>query len=117
MVVKDNGKGIPKNELDFIFEPYFTTKHENQEREGTGIGLTIVRHDFPKRVGNHEFLRKFGKIVTDDIARIERLTQEILDYSDQRSLHLQLENLNEILEACVNASKLNVNGKAIQITE
>ncbi len=71
----------------------------------------------PKRVGNHEFLRKFGKIVTDDIARIERLTQEILDYSEQRSLHLQLENLNEILEACVNASKLNVNGKAIQIAE
>jgi signal transduction histidine kinase len=71
----------------------------------------------PQRVGNYEFLRKFGKIVTEDIARIERLTQEILDYSEQKSLHVQLENLNEILEACVNAIKLNLNGKDIQIEE
>jgi signal transduction histidine kinase len=36
--IEDNGCGIPKDKLDTIFEPYYTTK-----KEGTGIGLAIAR--------------------------------------------------------------------------
>lgn len=36
ITVQDNGGGIDKNDLDQIFEPYFTTKHQTQ---GTGLGL------------------------------------------------------------------------------
>lgn len=36
--VKDNGVGIPKNQLSRIFEPFFTTKDVG---EGTGLGLSI----------------------------------------------------------------------------
>lgn len=34
--VQDNGGGIDKKDMEQIFEPYFTTKHQTQ---GTGLGL------------------------------------------------------------------------------
>ncbi len=37
--VADDGKGIEKDYLDRIFDPYFTTKDQNK---GTGLGLSIV---------------------------------------------------------------------------
>ena len=37
--IQDNGKGIQKNIISKVFEPYFTTKHKSQ---GTGLGLNMT---------------------------------------------------------------------------
>ncbi|MNJ88984.1 Sensor protein ZraS [compost metagenome] len=36
--IKDNGTGIPQDQIETIFEPYFTTKST-----GTGLGLAMVK--------------------------------------------------------------------------
>lgn len=40
--IADTGVGIAPGNLEHIFDPFYTTKHESVEREGTGLGLTIV---------------------------------------------------------------------------
>jgi signal transduction histidine kinase len=40
--IADTGVGISPSNLEHIFDPFYTTKHESIEREGTGLGLTIV---------------------------------------------------------------------------
>jgi signal transduction histidine kinase len=37
--IKDNGKGIPKENMNRVFEPFFTTK---QLGKGTGLGLAVT---------------------------------------------------------------------------
>lgn len=38
--LKDNGSGIPAEQIETIFEPFYSTKGEGK---GTGLGLSIVR--------------------------------------------------------------------------
>ncbi len=49
--IKDHGSGIPKENLDHIFEPYYT-----QKEKGTGLGLAIVK----RIVEQHD-----GKIIVE----------------------------------------------------
>jgi signal transduction histidine kinase len=50
--VADTGCGIAPVDLDHIFDPFYTTKHASDEREGTGLGLTIV-HQIVHEHGGH----------------------------------------------------------------
>ena len=48
-MVTDNGPGIPRNIVDHIFQPFFTTKARG---EGNGLGLDIVQRIVKKHEGS-----------------------------------------------------------------
>jgi len=55
--VCDNGIGIPKQDLDKIFEPFFSTK---APKEGTGLGLYVTREIVAKLGGTIEVDSRLG---------------------------------------------------------
>jgi signal transduction histidine kinase len=46
IAISDTGAGIPRDNLQKIFSPFFTTKHR-----GTGLGLAITRSIMDKHGG------------------------------------------------------------------
>ncbi len=59
--VEDNGCGIPADQLEKIFEPYYTTK---DVQSGTGLGLTITRKVMDNHGGRIEVQSEEGSGTT-----------------------------------------------------
>ncbi len=59
IMMSDTGVGIPANELDKIFEPFYTTKSE-----GTGLGLPMVQRIIDDHGGAIDVKSKEGKGTT-----------------------------------------------------
>jgi PAS domain S-box-containing protein len=59
IVVEDNGRGIPKDQIDRIFEPFYTTK-----KDGTGLGLALVRRAVDEHHGRVHCVSVPGKGTT-----------------------------------------------------
>ncbi|MDO9516072.1 MAG: hybrid sensor histidine kinase/response regulator [Syntrophales bacterium] len=41
--VSDTGRGIPKDKIPFIFEPFYRVKEKGEQLEGSGLGLTFCK--------------------------------------------------------------------------
>jgi signal transduction histidine kinase len=56
ITIADNGPGIPPEQTEKIFSPYFSTKEK-----GTGLGLAIVRHNAEIYAGSVSVESKLGQ--------------------------------------------------------
>lgn len=56
VLVSDNGKGLSKEDMSKLFEPFFTGK-----TEGTGLGLTTVQNIIRSHQGNIQAESEVGK--------------------------------------------------------
>lgn len=70
--IKDFGKGIPKNDLERIFEGFYKTSY-SESQEGMGVGLMLARHVVRYHRGKITINSKEGQgtIVTVALPRIK----------------------------------------------
>ncbi len=77
--VSDTGRGIPPDQINHIFEPFYTTK-----KKGTGLGLMIVQRIVRQHGGHIELESNVGQGTTFRIRlpsqeRKPRLLQAVRD--------------------------------------
>src|SRR5256712_950814 len=75
----------------------------------TFIQLTPERKDDP------EFIGHFSTVVSEDVARIERLIQEILDYARYMQPKFQEDDINVIVESCLYFVRFKADSKAVLV--
>ena len=80
ITVSDTGQGIPRENLDKIFEPFFSTKSPGQ---GTGLGLFVSRGIVEKLGGTIEVASKIGQGASFSITLPKQL-KNTEDYNECR---------------------------------
>lgn len=68
VTIKDNGGGIPREILDKVFEPYFTTKEQGK---GTGLGLYMSKIIIEKNMSSKIFITQVegGTAITIELEK------------------------------------------------
>lgn len=69
----------------------------------------------PERKDDSHFIGEFSRIVLDDVNRIERLIQEILDYARYMEPQLTDEDPNEIVSSCLYFIQVKADSRGIKI--
>jgi signal transduction histidine kinase len=69
----------------------------------------------PQRKDDPQFIHEFSKMVLDDVYRIERLIQEILDYARYMEPKLTDEDFNDIVASCLYFIDVKADRQGIKI--
>lgn len=66
--IQDNGEGIPENQLEFIFEPFYRVdKSRTKDSGGFGLGLHLCKNIVEAHKGEISVLSKIGEGTTFNI--------------------------------------------------
>jgi PAS domain S-box-containing protein len=77
--IRDTGVGIPEENMEKIFEPYFTTKDF-----GSGLGLTLVYKIVKEHLGDIEINSKVGEGTTITLSfPIPQKEKRLISYSEE----------------------------------
>jgi PAS domain S-box-containing protein len=77
--IRDTGVGIPEENMDKIFEPYFTTKDF-----GSGLGLTLVYKIVKEHLGDIEINSKVGEGTSITLSfPIPQKEKRLIGYSEE----------------------------------
>ncbi len=106
ITVRDNGEGIPADELVQIFDPLFTTKPKGK---GTGLGLSVCQNIMIAHGGEIKAVSEPGK------GTIFQLKLPILDQTDPKSDDIQSAILAGGKSSRMGSNKAlkNLNGRPI----
>lgn len=69
----------------------------------------------PERKDDPDFIREFSRIVLEDVYRIERLIEEILDYARYMEPKLTEEDINDIVSSCLYFIEVKADQHGIKI--
>jgi len=69
----------------------------------------------PERKDDPQFIQEFSKVVLDDVYRIERLIQEILDYARYMEPKLTDEDFNDLVASCLYFIDIKADSHGIKI--
>jgi signal transduction histidine kinase len=69
----------------------------------------------PERKDDPDFIREFSRIVLDDVYRIERLIEEILDYARYMEPKLTEEDVNDIVSSCLYFIEVKADSRGVKI--
>ena len=69
----------------------------------------------PERKDDPQFIQEFSKVVLDDVYRIERLIQEILDYARYMEPKLTDEDFNDVVASCLYFIDVKADSQGIKI--
>jgi signal transduction histidine kinase len=58
--LEDTGIGIAPDQVESIFDPYFTTKHKSTMHNGTGLGLFVSYQNIQDQGGTIEVESRLG---------------------------------------------------------
>lgn len=92
MSVKDDGVGIPKDKLDFIFKRFRQVDRSfTRNREGSGIGLSLVKALVEMHDGNITVESEYG----EGSKFVVELPAVVLENETDRKFYMQFEDSRE----------------------
>ena len=86
LIVQDSGIGIPRRDLDRIFERFYRVdRGRSRERGGTGLGLSIVRHVVVNHGGTIDVTSTEGEgtTFTIELPALGPIDQDDAEFADE----------------------------------